>query len=65
MYNGDDCISLKGNSTDISIKNSDFHNGLGIAIGSIGQYEGQYEIIQRLTVENITFTGTQHAVCLN
>lgn len=62
MYNGDDSISLKGNSTDISITNSDFHNGLGIAIGSIGQYEGEYEIIQGLTVDNCSFTKTEHAV---
>lgn len=64
VYNGDDSISLKGNSTNISITNSHFHNGLGIAIGSIGQYDGEYEIIQGLTVDNVTFTKTQHAVMI-
>lgn len=63
VYNGDDGISLKGNSTDVSITNSHLHNGLGIAIGSIGQYDGEYEVIQRLAVENITLTDTTHAVC--
>lgn len=62
VYNGDDSISLKGNSTDISVTNSHFYNGLGIAIGSIGQYEGEYEVIQDVTVENITYDKTQHAV---
>lgn len=62
VYNGDDSISLKGNSTDISITNSNFYNGLGIAIGSIGQYNGMYEVIQGLTVENITYGNTAHAV---
>lgn len=62
VYNGDDSISLKANSTDISISNSHFYNGLGIALGSIGQYKGQYEVIEGLTVENITYTKTLHAV---
>ncbi|CAN8098540.1 unnamed protein product [Discula destructiva] len=61
VYNGDDSISLKGNSTDISITNSKFYNGLGIAIGSIGQYVGKYEVIQGLLVENITYSKTLHA----
>jgi galacturan 1,4-alpha-galacturonidase len=36
--NGDDSISLKANSTNILIEDCDFYTGLGIAIGSIGQY---------------------------
>lgn len=36
--NGDDSISMKANSTNILIENCDFYTGLGIAIGSIGQY---------------------------
>ncbi|CRG87005.1 hypothetical protein PISL3812_04018 [Talaromyces islandicus] len=43
--NGDDRISLKANSTDISIYDYRLYNGLGIAIGSIGQYDGAVEII--------------------
>lgn len=61
MYNGDDSISLKANSTDISITNSVFHNGLGIALGSIGQYNGEFEMIEGLHVENIYFDNTLHA----
>lgn len=41
MDNGDDSIAMKANSTNILIENCDFYTGLGIAIGSIGQY-GKY-----------------------
>ncbi|KAG2414607.1 hypothetical protein HFD88_003798 [Aspergillus terreus] len=62
VYNGDDSISLKGNSTDITITNSHFYNGLGIALGSIGQYKDQFETIERFTVKNIDYHNTLHAV---
>ncbi|TQN71078.1 Alpha-L-rhamnosidase rgxB [Colletotrichum shisoi] len=62
VYSGDDSISLKANSTDISITNSKFYNGLGIALGSIGQYNDQFETIERLNVENCFFDNTLHAV---
>ncbi|KAF9869927.1 hypothetical protein CkaCkLH20_12536 [Colletotrichum karsti] len=62
VYSGDDSISLKANSTDISITNSKFYNGLGIALGSIGQYNDQYETIERLNVKDCFFDNTLHAV---
>ncbi|KZL88333.1 exo-rhamnogalacturonase b, partial [Colletotrichum incanum] len=62
VYSGDDSISLKANSTDISITNSKFYNGLGIALGSIGQYNNQFETVERLNVENCFFDNTLHAV---
>ncbi|KAJ5357435.1 hypothetical protein N7541_004593 [Penicillium brevicompactum] len=61
VYNGDDSISLKANSTDIAITNSKFYNGLGIAIGSIGQYNDQFETIERLAVQNVQYENTLHA----
>lgn len=42
--NGDDSISMKANSTNILIENCDFYTGLGLAIGSIGQYGTCYEM---------------------
>lgn len=60
--NGDDSLSTKANSTDILIANSTFHRGLGIAVGSIGQYKGIYETVERVRAENITYQGTLHAV---
>ncbi|KAH8714752.1 galacturan 1,4-alpha-galacturonidase B [Ilyonectria robusta] len=61
VYNGDDSISLKANSTDITITNSRFYNGLGIAIGSIGQYYGETETIERFHGSNLEFNNTLHA----
>ncbi|KAI9172674.1 LOW QUALITY PROTEIN: exo-rhamnogalacturonase B [Paramyrothecium foliicola] len=61
VYNGDDSIAIKANSTDVSITNSVFHDGLGVALGSIGQYYGEFETIEGLHVENITFHNTLHA----
>ncbi|KAL4807731.1 pectin lyase fold/virulence factor [Aspergillus unguis] len=62
VYNGDDSISFKANSTDISLTNAHFYNGLGIAIGSIGQYNGQFETVERVHVENVVYENTLHAV---
>ena len=62
VYNGDDCISLKGNSTDIGIYDSECYNGSGIALGSIGQFKDQYETMERLKLENLYFGNTLHAV---
>lgn len=60
--NGDDSISIKANSTDILIEDSVFHRGLGVAIGSIGQYKGVYEVVERVTGRNLTFDKTLHAI---
>lgn len=53
---------MKANSTDISVTNSKFYNGLGIALGSIGQYKGAFETMERLHFENISYFNTLHAV---
>lgn len=60
VVNGDDSISLKANSTNILITNSTFYNGLGVAIGSIGQYKDVYETIENVTVSKIVFYKTLH-----
>ncbi|KAH8810842.1 glycoside hydrolase family 28 protein [Xylogone sp. PMI_703] len=61
VANGDDCIALKANSTNISITNSVFYRGLGVAIGSIGQYNGVFETVENVYVNNITSYGTRYA----
>ncbi|KAA8570045.1 hypothetical protein EYC84_002382 [Monilinia fructicola] len=60
VVNGDDSISLKANSTNILITNSTFYNGLGVAIGSIGQYKDVYETIENVTISKIVFYKTLH-----
>ena len=61
IINGDDSISTKANSTNILITNSTFINGLGVALGSIGQYDGVYEILENITARDIVFVKTLHA----
>ncbi|KAF8608389.1 pectin lyase-like protein [Ceratobasidium sp. AG-I] len=59
--NGDDSISLKANSTNILIENMILRGGLGIAIGSIGQYNGIYEYIENVVARNISCYATRYA----
>ncbi|KAF9697730.1 hypothetical protein EKO04_004440 [Ascochyta lentis] len=61
VHNGDDSFSAKANSTNITILDSSFYHGLGIAIGSIGQYNDQFETIENIRAENIYFEDTLHA----
>lgn len=61
VQNGDDSISQKANSTNILIEDCDFYNGLGVAIGSIGQYDGVFETIQNVTARNIRGHNTKYA----
>ena len=56
--NGDDSISMKQNSTNIYIANCTFHTGLSFAMGSIGQYPGQINVIENVTAENIILYNT-------
>ncbi|KAJ3734483.1 pectin lyase fold/virulence factor [Lentinula guzmanii] len=61
VENGDDSIAMKANSTNILIENCNFYTGLGVAIGSIGQYgkgsKGAFETIQNVTARNISITN--------
>ncbi|KAJ7098255.1 glycoside hydrolase family 28 protein [Mycena epipterygia] len=58
VHNGDDSIAMKRNSSDILIEDSVFYTGLGVAIGSIGQYPGQFEFVERVLMRNCSFIGT-------
>ncbi|KAJ6532763.1 glycoside hydrolase family 28 protein [Mycena vulgaris] len=59
VHNGDDSIAMKRNSSDILIEDSVFYTGLGVAIGSIGQYPGEFEFVERVLVRNCSFIGTR------
>ncbi|KAF8318157.1 glycoside hydrolase family 28 protein [Clavulina sp. PMI_390] len=61
IQNGDDSIAIKANSTNILIQDSVFYKGLGVAIGSIGQYAGQYETVSNVLAKNITGYGIRYA----
>lgn len=52
---------MKANSTNITIRDSHFYNGLGIAVGSIGQYNDAFETVENIHVENVYLSNTLHA----
>ncbi|KAK9777626.1 putative Alpha-L-rhamnosidase rgxB 1 [Seiridium cardinale] len=55
VYSSDDNFSFRADSTYITVWNSRLYTGLGIAIGSIGQYYGRFETVERISVENVCF----------
>ncbi|KAH7131040.1 polygalacturonase [Dactylonectria macrodidyma] len=60
IKNGDDCIATKANSTNILIEDMEFHDGQVVAIGSIGQYKGNFETIENVTVRNVVAYGSRY-----
>ncbi|KAL3290716.1 glycoside hydrolase family 28 protein [Colletotrichum asianum] len=48
-------------TTNILIEDVEFHDGQGVAIGSIGQYAGQFETIENVTVRNVLAHGSRYA----
>ncbi|KAI1857450.1 hypothetical protein JX265_011185 [Neoarthrinium moseri] len=58
--NGDDSIAMKANSTNILIEDCRFYTGLGVAIGSIGQYPDTFEYIENVTARNIEVHGMRY-----
>ncbi|KAM7182914.1 exopolygalacturonase [Rhypophila sp. PSN 637] len=56
--NGDDCVSLKPNSTNILLQSLTCTGSHGISIGSLGQYPSQYDIISSIHVSNITMINS-------
>ncbi|KAF2112713.1 exo-polygalacturonase [Lophiotrema nucula] len=61
VESGDDSISMKQNSTNIYMANNTFHKGLGYAMGSIGQYPAEFEIIENITAVDTVFYNTGYA----
>ncbi|KAI0701937.1 pectin lyase fold/virulence factor [Cytidiella melzeri] len=50
---GDDCLAIKGNSTNIEARNVTCHGGNGIAVGSLGQYVNLPDIVDNVTFEDV------------
>lgn len=61
VRSGDDSISFKANSTNIYVNNCTFVDGLGFALGSIGQYEDEYETLENIYVSNVIIHGSEYA----
>lgn len=50
---GDDCLAIKGNSTNIYARNITCHGGNGIAFGSLGQYANLFDHVENVTMEDL------------
>ncbi|GFZ44874.1 Exopolygalacturonase [Saitozyma sp. JCM 24511] len=55
--NGDDCVAFKPNSTDIVVQNLHCNGSHGISVGSLGQYYGEYDIVENVLVSDIVMTN--------
>ncbi|EIM87376.1 pectin lyase-like protein [Stereum hirsutum FP-91666 SS1] len=50
---GDDCLAIKGNSTNLIAQNITCHGGNGIAFGSLGQYVGLNDLVINVTMNDV------------
>ncbi|KUI55797.1 Exopolygalacturonase X [Cytospora mali] len=54
VNNGDDCVSFKPNSTNILVESTYCNGSHGISVGSLGQYKGEYDIVENVYVANMS-----------
>ncbi|QSZ29377.1 hypothetical protein DSL72_003891 [Monilinia vaccinii-corymbosi] len=59
--NGDDCVSFKPNSTNILVQNVACNGSHGMSVGSLGQYRGEFDIVENVYVYNTTMTNASDA----
>ncbi|KZL64293.1 murein transglycosylase [Colletotrichum incanum] len=55
--NTDDCVSFKPNSTDVLVQGLRCNGSHGISVGSLGQYQGQVDIVENLYIYNISMSN--------
>jgi galacturan 1,4-alpha-galacturonidase len=52
--NSSDCVSFKPNSTNILVQSLFCNGSHGISVGSLGQYVGEFDIVEHIYVANIS-----------
>ncbi|KAL3458897.1 putative exopolygalacturonase A [Aspergillus heterothallicus] len=57
IVNTDDCVSFKPNSTQVIVQNLDCTGSHGISVGSLGQYQGETDLVEDIYVYNVTMTN--------
>jgi galacturan 1,4-alpha-galacturonidase len=57
---GDDCVSWKPGSTNVHVENLTCIYTAGIAVGSLGQYQGQTDLVENVTANNITLISSRN-----
>ncbi|KAJ8583841.1 pectin lyase-like protein [Rhizopogon salebrosus TDB-379] len=60
INNGDDCVSLKPNSTNIVASYLYCNGSHGISVGSLGQYAGVYDIVENFTSTNVQMYNAEN-----
>ncbi|TCD69408.1 hypothetical protein EIP91_007755 [Steccherinum ochraceum] len=60
INNGDDCVSFKPNATNILVSNLSCNGSHGISVGSLGQYPGEFDIVENVTAVNIKMSNAQN-----
>ncbi|KAL0354784.1 UNVERIFIED_CONTAM: putative polygalacturonase [Sesamum radiatum] len=61
IQTGDDCIAIKGGTSNVTIHQVACGPGHGISIGSLGQ-GGKYDQVEAIRVNNCTLNGTTNGV---
>ncbi|KXN89717.1 Putative galacturan 1,4-alpha-galacturonidase A [Leucoagaricus sp. SymC.cos] len=56
VTSGDDCLAIKGNSSNIVARNITCRGGNGIAFGSLGQYANMSDLVENVVLEDLLLT---------
>ncbi|KAI0018835.1 glycoside hydrolase family 28 protein [Xylariomycetidae sp. FL0641] len=59
--NSDDCVSFKPNATNIVVQGLSCNGSHGISVGSLGQYVGEYDIVENVYIYNNTMANASDA----
>ncbi|RLL94780.1 hypothetical protein CFD26_103601 [Aspergillus turcosus] len=57
IFNSDDCVSFKPNSTNIVLQNLYCNGSHGISVGSLRQYVSQVDIVENILVYNTSLNN--------
>ncbi|KAG1852324.1 pectin lyase fold/virulence factor [Suillus tomentosus] len=60
INNGNDCVSIKPNSTNVIASDLYCNGSHGISVGSLGQYAGVYDIVENFTSTNVQMYNAQN-----
>ncbi|KAJ6597236.1 pectin lyase fold/virulence factor [Mycena vulgaris] len=58
--NGDDCVSLKPNATQIYVSNLWCNGTHGVSVGSLGENAGVKDIVSNVYVNNVTIRNSEN-----
>ncbi|KAF3314496.1 hypothetical protein TWF173_004579 [Orbilia oligospora] len=64
IINGDDCVSLKPNATNVLIQNLYCQGSHGISVGPLGQYAVEVDVVQNVLVKNVTMVNAENGALI-